>query len=70
MGIASILAENERLRAALTERDRTLAERDQILTERERAITERDAKIAALMGADRHEKNVERWHLGNRTFST
>jgi hypothetical protein len=52
MGIALILAENERLRAALTERDQTLAERDQTLTERERAITERDAKIAALTASN------------------
>lgn len=41
MGIASVIAENERLRLEL-------AARDQALVERDKAIIERDAKIAAL----------------------
>ena len=48
MGIASVLAENERLRAELAARDAVLAEREARLATHEAGLAERDAKIAAL----------------------
>jgi hypothetical protein len=41
MGIASVLAENERLRAEIAARDAVLAQRDAL-------VAEQEAKIAAL----------------------
>jgi transposase len=52
MGIASVLAENERLRRELAEHQATLAEHQATLAERDTALAERDAQIAALKASN------------------
>ena len=48
MGIASVLAETERLRRELAARDEAIAQRDQAIADRDAKLVEQDAKIAAL----------------------
>lgn len=52
MGIASVLAENERLRRKLAAREAVLAEREAALATRDALVAERDAQIAALTAAN------------------
>ncbi len=52
MGMAAILAENERLRRELATRDSALAQRDSALAQRDATLAQRDAEIEALKASN------------------
>lgn len=52
MGIAQVIAENQRLQAQLAERDQALVARDQALVAREAALAESLARIEALIASN------------------
>lgn len=69
VGIAAILAENERLRRELAARDSVLADRDATLAQRDATLAQRDAEIAALKASNEdlaHRLELQRLKLAGR----